>query len=340
MSLDNLSRKFNAFAELECHLSSPLYEFLSYQIAKDDELLGICNHCREGQPIPNLLFGSVHFLLMEDSTHPLRDYYSSIVNEPLPIKDSFPPFKDFCLQNEKQLIQLLQTKLVQTNEVRRCAYLYPAFCYMYEQVKKPLALIEIGTSAGVQLAWDHYQYRYHQNDATVGDSSSGVIIDSMIKGGAAPPLHSVPPPVSTRIGFDLHINNEEDFPWLLALIWPEHHERRNLFVSAANYIKSMALDLIEGDGVELLPIKAEEIPSEHTICVFHTHVANQLPQAAKENLQKTIKELGRKRDVFHLYNNMWDRKLHLDSYLNGEEVKRTIGETEGHGKWFEWNIHS
>jgi hypothetical protein len=35
---------------------------------------------------------------------------------------------------------------------------------------------------------------------------------------------------------------------------------------------------------------------------------------------------------------MWDRKLHLDYFLNGKEYNQTIGETDGHGRWFEWNL--
>ena len=44
----------------------------------------------------------------------------------------------------EEIITLLQTKLVQTNEVRRCAYLYPSFSYIFNKVNKPLALIEMG----------------------------------------------------------------------------------------------------------------------------------------------------------------------------------------------------
>jgi hypothetical protein len=33
---------------------------------------------------------------------------------------------------------------------------------------------------------------------------------------------------------------------------------------------------------------------------------------------------------------MWDRKLHLDYFSNGVEHKEIIGDTDGHGRWFEW----
>ncbi|MEL3971506.1 DUF2332 domain-containing protein [Rossellomorea oryzaecorticis] len=338
MSLYSISQRFKTFAEQECHQSSPLYEHLSHKIASDEELLFICTSCRKGQPVPNLLFGAVHYLLMNYSSHSLRYYYPSLVEEPLPVTESFSHFKDFCLQNKQQLTHLLQTKLVQTNEVRRCAYLYPAFCYMYERAEKPLALIEIGTSAGLQLAWDQYQYQYNHQETTFGNASSEVKVTSEIAGHTFPHLHSVPPPVSSRTGYDLHINEEQDFPWLLALIWPEHTERRDLFTSAAKMTKEVDIEFIEGDGVERFPDKINEITADNAICIFHTHVANQIPESSKRELQAKIKEIGKNHDIFHLYNNMWDRLLHLDCYINGIEERYVIGDTDGHGKWFQWNL--
>ncbi|KSU62780.1 hypothetical protein AS034_11805 [[Bacillus] enclensis] len=338
MNKQEISKRFKTFAEMECRDSSPLYEYLSIKIADDDELLELCTYCRDGQPVPNLFLGGVHFLLMNGSSHHLRNYYPSIVQDPLPVKKSFNHFKQFCLLNKHQLIPILQTKLVQTNEVRRCAYLYPAFCYMHELTNKPLALMEIGTSAGLQLGWDQYRYQYDIDDGEYGNNSSSILISSEVKGNHHPVLYPEPPPVASRTGYDLHINHKEDHPWLLSLIWPEHEERRSLFTAAAESIKELDIDFIEGDGIEHFPEKIKEIPDNEVICIFHTHVANQIPESAKRVLHDKIKEIGRHRNIFHLYNNMWDRQLHLDCYINGKEDCHLIGDTDGHGRWFEWNL--
>ncbi|WP_064093422.1 DUF2332 domain-containing protein [Rossellomorea aquimaris] len=340
MYLDELSKRFRNFAEIECRDSSPLYEHLSLQLAEDIELLELSSHARPGQPVPNLLFGAVHLLLFEQQSHPLKDFYMSIVNHPKSPQDAFPYFRDFCEENTDEIISLLQSKLVQTNEVRRCAYLYPAFSFIYEKTKMPLALIEIGTSGGLQLLWDQYQYSYNENNERFGNLESQLLISSTIRGAHQPNIIETSPPVTSRTGFDLHINNKADHPWLKALIWPEHEERRALFDQAVKSLRDIDLELIEGDGVELFVQKVEEIPESQLVCIFHTHVANQIPEESKQELMRKIKELGLKRNVCHLYNNMWDRKLHLDFYLDGEEYQHTVGETEGHGKWFEWNIPS
>src|SRR5699024_8072027 len=178
------------------------------------------------------------YLLLQGLNHELKYYYPSITNPPKNNKDSFPLFKDFCLKNKGQIIEILRSKLVQTNEVRRCAYLYPTFCYAYKQVNNPLAMIEIGTSAGLQLMWDQYSYSYG-TDKIFGDVNSKVHITSEVK-GELPEIPSSAPPVTHKIGLDLNIpnlNDDEEYRWLKSLIWPEHKERLRLFDDAVELFK-------------------------------------------------------------------------------------------------------
>ncbi|WP_282139432.1 DUF2332 domain-containing protein [Cytobacillus oceanisediminis] len=337
----NLATRFKTFGQYECHGSSGLYEFLSYKIAEDEELLVLASEARDGQPVPNLFLGAIHYLLLSGKEHELKEYYSSLVENPRNPLESFQSFKDFCRLNSQEIKEIVKAKLVQTNEVRRCAYLYPVFAWIFQQTEKPLALIEIGTSAGLQLLWDKYCYTYGIEE-TFGNPASNVQLSSEIKGGHVPIIPPEMPPVASRTGVDLHINdlnNGEDFLWLKSLIWPEHQERRTLFEKAAQCVKENPISLIEGDGVELLPSLIEGIPDEHTNCVFHTHVANQMPADVKENLLGKIKASGQSRDIFHIYNNIQDRNLHLDYYLDSKENKKLVGQTEGHGHWFTWELN-
>ena len=341
MDKTQLALRFKNFSTTECKDSSELYEFLSLKVSEDDAILELCTEAREGQPVPNLLFGAVHYLLLKGKDHQLKQYYPSLTNEYRKVEEeAFLHFKDFCIGYKEEIIPILKSKLVQTNEVRRCAYLYPVFSLIYSKVKKPLSLVEIGTSAGLQLLWDKYSYSYG-TDEIYGDKNSSVHITSEIKGEQIPLILPEAPPVSSKIGFDLHVNdlrNYEDYVWLKSLIWPEHIERLELFEKAAECYKENPIGLIEGDGVNLLKEVLVKLSEDTAICVFHTHVANQLPEELKVKLVETIKETGKGKDVFHIYNNMWDRKLHLDYFIDGVEYKEIIGETDGHGRWFEWNI--
>lgn len=337
--MNNLSLHFRRFAD-ECRGSSPLYEQLARQIADDSGLLHVASCARSGQPVPNLLFAAVHELLLNGSKHKLADFYASICQRaPLPAEEAFPSFKSFCLEHRAQIEFRLQNRLVQTNEARRCAYLYPAFCKINSIAQKPLALIELGTSAGLQLLWDKYGYDYGDG-VIVGNAQSELILHAVPKGVIAPPIHSASPPVAAAIGIDLHVNDlrtANHLFWLKALIWPEHTDRRIQLEQAAKVLLEQPPKLLEGDAVELLPTVAAAMPKEAAaLVVFHTHVANQFSAETKQRLSEYIRTLGQTRDVYHLYNNMEDVLLHLDHWKDGQLFQHVLAETEGHGRWFRW----
>ncbi|MYL51673.1 DUF2332 family protein [Halobacillus litoralis] len=341
MNTTRTAERFHDFAVNECEGSSELYKHLSLKVAKDEELLRLCLEAREGQPVPNLFFAAVHDLLLRGANHALASFYQSVTDNPDRERDPFPTFKAFCMENVDAIFHRLQTKRVQTNEVRRCAYLYPVFCSIHQRTKKPLSLIEIGTSAGLQLLWDQYSYSYG-DDQFYGNRDSFVHLTSKVRKGALPlDVLEWTPSVKERVGIDLHVSDltiEENVQWLKALLWPEHEERRKNFDAAVQQLKKAPPHLIVGDGVALLPEVVKDIQDDSTLCIFHTHVANQMPESVKDELLRRVADLGQGRDVFHIYNNMNDRKLHVDSYVKGCFKTETIGETDGHGRWFDWEL--
>ncbi|WP_245946834.1 DUF2332 domain-containing protein [Paenibacillus cellulosilyticus] len=337
--MELLAKQFRLFAARECRGSSELYGYLAVGIADNPELLQLAAHVRPGQPVPNMLLGAVHYLLLSGIDHPLADYYPSIAAEnALDPTRAIYEFATFCKQYEQEIIAILTSRLVQTNEVRRSAYLYPSFCVIYAIARKPLALIEIGTSAGLQLLWDQYGYCYDDNHI-YGNKQSDLVITAEVRGDNAPFLLEHSPPVTTRIGIDLHVNNlseADDYQWLRALIWPENTDRIKRFEQAAAYSKRQPPTFIEGNGVALLPELATSISQNSALCIFHIHAANQFSQQDKAELEAHIQRLGKERDVYHLYNNMSDRSLHLDYYVDGKEHRLTLAQTDGHGRWFRW----
>ena len=66
------------------------------EIADDKEILQLSSNAKEGQPVPNLFFGTVHYLLYKGKDHPLKNFFPSIDKNPKPVKESFLYFKDFC----------------------------------------------------------------------------------------------------------------------------------------------------------------------------------------------------------------------------------------------------
>ncbi len=110
--------RFRVFAGTEAEESSPLYHRLALAVADDPEMLALAAHARSGQPPANLLLGAVHFLLLRSPAHVLADYYADLTPAPRPPTEAATPFRDFCLEQRAALVEMLRTRLVQTNELR------------------------------------------------------------------------------------------------------------------------------------------------------------------------------------------------------------------------------
>ena len=68
-------------------------------------------------------------------------------------------------------------------------------------------------------------------------------------------------------------------------------------------------NLINGDGVLLLDSIVKKIPIDQAICVFHTHVANQMQNNVKIDLLSKIEKIDLEREVIRVYNNIWGKSL-------------------------------
>lgn len=334
-----LSPAFLQFSESECAGSSELYYHLSLAIAGDHELLKLAEAARPGQPVPNLFFGAIHFLLHSFRNQPLGMFYPGLATDAVGRPDNaFPAFRDFALSHRGSIADLLSSRLVQTNEVRRCAYLFPAMVYAARSLgARPLALIEIGTSAGLNLLWDKYSYCYGERSG-FGFPESPVSIRSEFRGEIPGFLSELPPRVSHRIGVDLNIVDTsipDEAAWLRALVWPEHQERREILEAALQYRSCFTLDMRAGDGFSRISAVISEIPEESVPLVYHTHVANQVSRDVKERFLTELSVAGKSRDIIHISNNI-QPTLHLTLYQNGREVNVPLARTDGHARWFEW----
>lgn len=176
-----------------CAIGSPLYAFLSLRIAEDAELLDLAARCAPGQPPPNMLFAAAHELLLRGEPHPLAGYYPTVGGSRAADEAAFAAFRDLCLGRRPVVEELLATRRTQTNETRRCAYLLPAFAEVATLAGgRPLALIELGPSAGLNLNWDRYAYDY--GDGLLrGDPASPVRVTTELRGPLRPPLPARPP---------------------------------------------------------------------------------------------------------------------------------------------------
>jgi hypothetical protein len=332
-----LAERFRLFS-CSCEGSSELYRILSARIAEDEELLNVASMCQTGQPEPNLFLGAVHHLLNDGKANPLSRYYPSINLEADSPDLAFPAFRKFVLSHEKEIVEVLQSKLVQTNEVQRSAYLFPAIQTLSRLFgEKPLFSIEIGPSAGFNLLWDQYQYRYDGSDP-LGLEGSSILLESSFRGDRRPELSSAFPAVSGRVGIDLNpidLMDRDQVKWLQALIWPEQYERKARFIKAIRISLINPVSMIQGHATDILPSVLLDVPRSEVAMVYHTHVANQMSAEELEKLLDIVEEFGQQRDIVHLHNNI-EPHLHATIYRNGERIEMPIAKTDGHARWIEW----
>lgn len=238
-TLDDLAYQFEYFGEVECpQLDAHLYRALCRGIQHDRELLAMAARAPVTQPPPNLLFAAAHYLLLAGEEHALRAWYPDLapdssrgaVGSP---DSAFDPFRAFCLAHRTRIEGLIETRLTQTNVVQRCSALLPAFARVSQEGEvagedpAPLALIEIGPSAGLNLFWDRFHYRY-DDGATWGASESRVVVECALRGKVGLPPLPAEIPVAWRRGVDLHpvdIRDPDAVLWLRALVWPDHPGR-------------------------------------------------------------------------------------------------------------------
>src|SRR5579875_3220478 len=154
---------------------SPLYAHLYQSMQDDPELLTLLRLIDPDQPIPVLFFSVVSFLVLGEKQHPFAQFYPYLCPTPRSAEEAYPSFRAFCLAHRDELQTLLPTVRLQTNEVSRCAQLLPAFKLVFARGGyQPLALIEIGSSAGLNLNW--HRYGYHYGEVVIGDRASPVQI--------------------------------------------------------------------------------------------------------------------------------------------------------------------
>ncbi|NHN43610.1 DUF2332 domain-containing protein [Halorubellus sp. JP-L1] len=356
--LDAVAAEFDDLASW-CQNSSPLYERLCRIVAADEFLFSVAADHTPGQPAPQLFLAAVQTeLFASDATADpgsvdgaLAAYYPSVVDDARPPDgDLADALRAFVREHEAAVRERVGSRRVQTNAVRRCSALYPGYAAIAARVDDPLAVLEVGSSAGLNLNWDRYRYAYRTVDGDVrraGAGDSPVTIDAALRGDGIPPLSAEPIAVAGRVGVDvnpLDPTDGGDARWLRALVWPEHHDRRRVLDGALDVAREHPPDVLEGDAVTDLAAAADRLPADRPLVVSHSLVCYQFDDDARERFQGAVRELAAARDAptFHLAGERPDPdrdngiQLRLVRVDRSDDEPVTLGTFEQHGAWVAW----
>ena len=321
---------------------APLYVRFSAGVRDDAKLRALAGLARPGQPMANLLFGAVHYLLLRSEEHPLRRYYKTLPGEHAASDDPFPLFRDFCLNREAEIARLIETRVTNTNEVGRAAYLQIGFLTIAREAQEPLHVIELGPSAGLNLRWDNYRYLYRKGGASYesGDRHGALLLETELTGTGLPPF-GPSPPVGQRLGLErnpVDLANFEDRDWLRALVWPDQPDRLRRLERALDAVKGLPVDIRAGDALALLPDALAESPREGTVCVFHTMVTYQFEHVERQALEDLLVLASVRRPLWRLSMELDDGNypLVLGRYADGAVQTRVLGLCDSHGGGLEW----
>ncbi len=270
---DAVQRRYARFAEEEAPGRSELYAEWARGVAADGAVSRVIERIPENRRQPPLVFAVTRMLGAG--------------------LDGFGAWRDFVLAHADDIVAECTARRLQTNEPLRLSPLLPVL----SEIDGPIALLEIGASAGLCLYPDRYSYRFIDAAGAVRrtlDPESGpspVVLESVVT-GALPPMRL--PRVVWRAGIDLtplDAADDRDRRWLQGLVWPGEEGREQRVTAALDIAASDPPLLIAGDALAEVDALARSAPAEATLVITTPGVLVHIPREPRTALVERIRGL-------------------------------------------------
>lgn len=259
---------YRHFAAHEAKGESPTFVAWAAGVAADPEVIGLLEELPPAKRQPNLVFAAARW-------------------HGAPAPSDYGALRAVLLGDWPSVRDTVLARSTQTNEVGRCAALLP----LLAGLPGPLALVEVGASAGLCLHPDRWSYRYRDTaggELARVDPSTGVspvVLECTVRGPA--PLPATLPEVVHRGGLDLNpldLSTDDNAAWLETLVWPEHEDRRARLAAACRVVGDDAVDLVRGDlltGLDEVVDRALAAAPGATLVVLHSAVLAYLDEEGR-----------------------------------------------------------
>lgn len=263
-----IAAAYRAFGEREARGVSPTYEAWAIGLSEDPDVVDLLATLPRGKRQPNLVFAAAR-------------WHGAV--------GSYRELRTTLLERWTDVRQTILARATQTNEAARCAALLPFLA----ELPQPLALLEVGASAGLCLLPDRYSYRYDDGtNLDPDDGASDVVLPCALGPGVSAPARM--PHVVWRAGIDLApvpVADDDARAWLEMLVWPEHDDRRARLRAALAVARRDPPHVLAGDLLEELPRTAAEAPDNATLVVFHSAVLAYLDPANRSAFAEEVAAL-------------------------------------------------
>lgn len=229
----------------------------------------------------------------------------------------------------------------QTNEIGRSATLLGGLLEVGRMTHRPLRLLELGASAGLNLLFD--RYRYELGGGTWGDPANPVVIRSQWRG--SPPVTAGRLTIASRAGCDPHpvrLDRAADVASLRSYVWGDQTDR------LADLDRAITLARADPPVVEAAPAEvwlpdrlAETTPGVTTV-VWHSVLIQYLPAASRHRLLGIVRGAGSAATAdaplawLRLEPGPTHLELRLSMWPSGTDL--LLAEAHAHGSWTNWFV--
>ena len=324
---------FRRQAEHFALLGSPVYGQLAGQLAEDPAPARPIIGDDASWDLGLRLFGAVH-------------HHVLLGIAPEALSGEWDDFTAALVEHAASLRRFVEEQGVQTNETQRCVALVPAFLTLSRETGLPLDLIELGPSAGLNLVFDRYGYRYAEG--VFGDPDARLAFAANERRPVPAALLLTPLEIRRRRGIDLapiDVATEEGSVLLHSFLWPGSTERAaRLDGAIATLLESPSRpELLRGDYVDLLPDLLAQRSADALTVVFQTASTGYLAQERYDLLGASLEEAGadgrplawvssrRMEEREFVEDDRWELELRV-----WPSPARLVALVDFHGNWVDW----
>ena len=310
----SLAENYRVWAQ-EAQGRSPAYAALSSAVPDDITIMDFLGTLPPDKRQPNLLFASAWYLLGAPAC--------------------ITRLRALVSQNRAELSEVMLARRTQTNEPARCATLLPALA----ELPPPLALIEVGASAGLTLLFDRYSYDYPGLRIT-GRDPQAPVLRCDLRGPV--PVPGRLPEITWRAGLDLNpldVTSDEDMHWLSCLLWPGEGDRAQRLAAAIAAARRSPPPVYRGDLLTDLPALAAQAPPEATLVVYHSAVLAYVAPEDRERFAETVRGLAAvwfSNEATGVVPGVPLRDRDDGAFVLARDGHEPLARTDGHGDWVQW----
>jgi hypothetical protein len=257
---------------------------------------------------------------------------------------SWDDWRDALTGEEAFVRRFVAEQGVQTNEVQRSWMLLPCFLEVARRSgAAAFDLVELGPSAGFNLEWDRYGYRYRRG--AWGREDARLVLQGEERRAVPSAVLELAPRVRSRVGIDrspLDVTTDEDARLLRSFVWPDQTWRMDQLDRAISALREEPPDLRRGDVADELPDLLAGRPRDGLTVVFQTAVLGYLPRERRELVYETLAAAGRERPLAFVESarpqtgehTFWSMVVQV--WPEGERVE--VAHADFHGAWLDWHV--